>query len=343
MSKLKEVKDQIDTIKRTAESLFITCASYEPRTSAVALRLSGDYRVKNAVVCRAVEYLDQGRSQELFDEVFSSLGKRALNPIYELRFPLSQPVDFIRKLGQHLRRIDIDDGGITVDISTFPRRELLILLHLLQSRYPDVGLRLLYSEPSQYATENSDTNKRWLTQGVRAVEPIPGFCGIQYPRRGSLLVMILGHEGERTHITLRRHQPDKVIFLGQGAEQFHQGLREIAEDQNRQMIEQYGESCFWSTRLSAHGVQQTAIELNRIFQQHRYSYNMFVAPNGTKLQALGAYLAAKQNPEIQITYAEPVLYNWEVFSEGSGKIWDIALNDLSLDPEAQPEMIAANR
>lgn len=338
MIKLEQINAPIKNNGRV-DSLFVSCASYEPRTTAVAGRLAEGYRVERVIVCRAKEYLNKGNSTQLFQEVYSSFKGKALTAIHELQFELSRPIEFIRELGKALS--DQISDGITVDISTFPRRELLIVLHLLQTRYSGLDLRLLYSEPGKYATENKDQEKRWLTQGVRAVEPIPGFCGIQYPRRGSLLVMILGHEGERTHITLRRHQPDKVIFLGQSSSQFHEGLREIAEDQNRQMIQQYGEGCFWDTRLSAHGVYETLTELNRIFQQHRYSHNMFVAPNGTKLQALGTYLAARQNPEIQITYAEPVLYNWEVFSEGSGKLWELTLNEPSQDPELHQELLVS--
>jgi hypothetical protein len=189
-------------------------------------------------------------------------------------------------------------------------------------------IRLLYGEPAKYATEEKKEEYRWLTRGVKSVHPVPGFAGFQLPGRPKMLVVILGHEGERTHICIRRHQPDEIILIPQGKEQHHAGLREISEEQNQEVISLYGEEHIWPTGLPSRGVVETGQFIFEIFKKYRYSHNLFVAPNGTKLQLMGVYIATRVFSEIQITYAAPAVYNWERYSSGTGLLWEMMLEPL---------------
>ena len=159
---------------------------------------------------------------------------------------------------------------------------------------------------------------------------VPGFGGVQYPQYQKLLVVILGHEGERTHITLRRHQPDRIILIGQSQDQHHDGLREIAEKENEQILSLYGEEALWEEKLASRGVLETKKVIETIYDKYRYTHNVFIAANGTKLQLIGAYLACRELEEIQITYAVPSIYNWQRYSAGTKRISEITLDPIEL-------------
>jgi hypothetical protein len=202
----------------------------------------------------------------------------------------------------------------------------LLLLTRYIDQHPQRGVvRLVYGEPKKYATEEKNKEDRWLTRGVLSVKSVPQFGGVQFPRRAKLLTVILGHEGERTHITVRRHQPDKIILIPQGQQQHHKGLREIAERENEQIISIYGKDSFWKSGLPSRGVVETERTIQKIYDQHRYTHNMFLAPNGTKLQLIGTYLACRSLPEIQITYGVPAIYNWQKYSTGTTRLCQIIL------------------
>lgn len=331
---LQRASEHIDPIRGTCDSLFIVCASYEERTTAGMNRLSSDYRTENAVICRSAEYKDKGGAQQYFRKIRNHLQSCSESEPIELVFGVEEPIHFARELDRQLSYMKgaLPPRAVTIDITTFPRQELLMLLKLLDN-YPDRGdIRLLYAEPQKYASEKRNEPKGWLTRGVRSVHAVPGFCGIQFPQLAKLLVIILGHEGERTHITLRRHQPDKVIFVGQGDEQYHEGLKNIAEVENQNMIGEFGAKCFWPSRLPARGVLETKQEIERIFQQYGDTHNIFIAPNGTKLQLIGTYLATRNLVELQLTYASPALYNWKNYSTGTGPLWE-----MRLEPRNSPE------
>jgi hypothetical protein len=327
MTALSLVQDSIYPLDGTSDSLLVTCASYEERSMLTIQRLAAQYRAEHTVLCCALEYREKGKTPRHFDLIRKGLTPLSDDEPEELFFSVEDPIGFIRDLAGRVSRqlTSSPFRSVTIDITTFPRQELLLLLKYFDSQVKPGNLRLLYGEPKSYATEAPRKQDRWLTRGVKSVHAVPGFCGIQYPQLSKLLVIILGHEGERTLITLRRHQPDKVILLRQGEKQYHAGLSEIADGENRNMILQFGERCFWERRLPAHGIWETREELERIFQSHRYRYNVFIAPNGTKLQLVGTYLAAREFSELQITYATPALYNWGKYSSGTGALWAVRL------------------
>lgn len=309
------------------DSLFICCSSYEERSTLGVRRLSAEYRADRSIICYAAEYADKGRAPEYFEELSRRLASHSRTGPDAVRFGIEDPLGFIRMLEETLGDVRGADPfeAVTLDTSTFPRQELLLLLRYLDSRPVRGQIRLLYGEPAKYATEEDSPEDRWLTRGVRSVHSVPGFGGVQFPDRRKLLMVILGHEGERTHICVRRHQPDKVVFIPQGEEQHHSGLREISERQNEAVTSTYGKEHIWGIGVPSRGVAETAKSIATIFQNHRYSHNMFVAANGTKLQLIGVYLTVRRFPEIQVTYAAPAVYNWKTYSTGTGPMWELHL------------------
>jgi hypothetical protein len=189
---------------------------------------------------------------------------------------------------------------------------------------PKWRLRILYAEPKGYSTEKKGG---WLTKGVQSVEPMLGFGGIQDPILKKLLVILPGHEGERAYITWRRHQPDKTVLIPQG-EPYHKGLNDIAERENSLLQTMLGDVCLYHYRAPAREVDGVYLELERIYSRYAHKYNLVVAPMGTKMQTLGVYLFAESRPDIQVTYAVPIEYNWKDYSSGIGKKWEIT----GLDP-----------
>lgn len=317
----------IQPIESNSDSLFICCSSYEERSTLGVRRLSPSYKVEHSFICCSDEYKDKGQAPQHYKEINTRLAEASLTIPVAQRFNIENSIDFVRTLDREIGKLD---GGnilraVTVDITTFPREELLLLLRYLDNHTQRGQIRLLYGEPAKYATEDENEEDRWLTRGVRSVHPVPGFGGIQFPGRPKILAIILGHEGERTHICVRRHQPDKIVFIPQGQEQHHEGLREISEQQNHEIVALYGKEHVWGTGLSSRGVLETIHVISEIFGKYRYSFNLFVAPNGTKLQLLGLYLVARRNPEIQITYATPAIYNWERYSTGTKLLWEMIL------------------
>jgi len=326
----------ISPIDGRCDSLFICCSSYEERSTLGVRRLSPEYRSDYSFICLASEYERKGKAPQYYEEIRTCLETACQQKPQTYRFRIEDSIGSVNTLDRQLGRLRDENPlrAVTIDISTFPREELLLLLRYLDNHVNRGQIRLLYGEPAMYATEEAAIEDRWLTRGVKSVHSIPGFGGIQFPGRPKILVIILGHEGERTHISIRRHQPDEVILIPQGQQQHHEGLRQISERENQRIVRLYGKERLWSTGLPSRGVTETSTVVSEIFKQYRYSHNVFIAPNGTKLQLMGVYLVARQVPEIQITYAVPAVYNWEKYSSGTALLWEMALEPLKDENES---------
>jgi hypothetical protein len=208
----------------------------------------------------------------------------------------------------------------TLDISTFPRQELLVLLRVLDKIVGLSRVRILYTAPLKYGSEEAGG---WLTRGVKAVRAVPGFGGVQPPGKGKLLVILLGHEEERAAITWKRHQPRKCVIV-LPAPGYRPELTEMLDGRHSLLFTMAAKSAV-RVRIPARGIQETRDLILRLWEEHKDTHYLVVAPLGTKLQTLGVFDAVRRQPAIQITYAVPAIYNHQRFSQKSGEVWQVAM------------------
>jgi hypothetical protein len=206
-----EVKSSggIRTIKPTsADDLFLTSASYEPRTSCVAECLSEDYRSKRAIVYVNKEFLvsPDGRTRaalELRRELLShhsDFTSVAEGSWWDAKIQLGALSSALSS--QNLA--NSEGLAITFDITTFNREALLVATALLYSRFPHAKIRALYVSPSNMGD--------WLSRGFRKVRNVMGFSGNQDPNRPNALVILSGFEPERTLKIIEEHEPMRVLL-----------------------------------------------------------------------------------------------------------------------------------
>jgi len=326
MSHIIEYKDLEPYSNDGRMELFICCASYEERCITALRSSTQNYRPKAVLIFYGKEFLLKGKCQEYKEKLKAFALGLTNQPALEFVFETSKLGQCISKFREAMRKIicDYPDIKVTLDITTFPRQTMFPVLHEIMKLVSEQNFRILYTEPEKYSTENKDG---WLTRGVRSVVPILGYGGVQDPLLKKLLIMLPGHEGERAYITWRRHQPDKTILLRQGTP-YHKGLNSISERENELLISMSGDVCLYEPRIPAREIDGTFLELEKIYARYIHEYYFVVATLGTKLQALGFFLFAESRPDLQISYAVPIHYNYDSYSIRYGKQWEIR----NLDP-----------
>lgn len=313
---IRQATDRVD-------DLFVTCSSYEQRTLAVVNALSGDYRARQAAIFVAREYANKGHAPAHLKLIRQRLRQATPTEPTLVEFDIDRPIPSMRQFeaiyGEQATKHP--PLSATLDITTFPRQEMLVLLRVLDKMMGLDRVRLLYTEPLKYGSEEAGG---WLTRGVKAVRAVPGFGGIQPPGKRKLLVILLGHEEERAAITWKRHQPRKCVAvlplpgyrpeLGEAVKRKHYLLFSMVAKSTVQM------------EVPAHGIEETRDLILRLWEAHKNTHYLVVAPLGTKLQTIGLFEAVRIQPAIQITYAVPALYNYQGFSQKSGQIWEIQMS-----------------
>jgi hypothetical protein len=316
---LAELEGTVVPVGGDREGLLVVCASYEDRSTAAAGRLAPEYKAKSGAIFLSKEYGDKGKTREHFRYISKALASHCETPPQVIDFSIDRPMPSMTRFENMCLQLLPD--RVTVDITTFPRQELLMLLRVLDSLPNNPMIRLVYAEPEMYGTESGDG---WLTRGVRAVRTVPGFGGVQPPGKEKLLVMFLGHEEERAAIIWKRHQPRMTIAIVPDPG-YRKGLNGMVERIHGLLLTRI-RTTQMHPAISARGINSAKETVLNLWDQYHERYFLVVAPLSTKLQMLGIYQAVRQRPDIQITYAIPAAYNFNDYSTGVGKVWQVVWN-----------------
>jgi len=190
---------------------------------------------------------------------------------------------------------DFQEGKIkvTLDISTFNRQNLLVMLFLLRRILKVSDIEVIYTVPKQVNQE--------ISRGAAGFSNIPFFGGTHSIEKKRLLMLLAGYEIDRPLLLWRELQPSKVI-LAEGVEPTDKSFYE----KNKEAVAELSKvSSAEVTQISAKDPARAKVQLSDIFNKEKKEFNIFASPLNTKLQAVGLYLAWEENPEVQIVVSFP--------------------------------------
>ena len=312
---IKEISNNIKPINNKKDDIFIACTSFEDRTTAVVEKLSKSYRAVDSFV---FNYDEQNRTNLRdinFNRLMNILSKHSKS-IIPLICNFYDPLDGIFKFKNLCknRSIKLRDTNITIDITTFTKQYLLVLLKFIEKQSPK-SIRLLYTEPDDYAVK---WNKP-LSYGLIDIISVPTYGGHFYIEKENLLILQLGYEGNRAYAIWEKLTPHKTILLI-GKPSYRNLWEGRVEEFNKKLISKLPEdSVNYIPTLDPFEVNK---KLNYIIKQYLPKFNIMISPLGPKPQVIGCYLAVRKHQDIQIIYAIPKFRNEEYYSKKMGRIWE---------------------
>ena len=312
---ISEVSNNIQLAEGNIDEIFIGCASFEDRTTAVVNNLSEEYNVSNSFILK----YDEKNRTTLRDQNFEKL-KNALLQHSRSVIPIicdhHDPLDGISKIQDlcESRRIVLEGKNIAIDITTFTKQYLLVLLKFIEKQKPK-SMRLFYTEPEDYGV-------RWnkpLSYGLIDIVSVPSYGGHFYVKKENLLILTLGYEGDRAYGIWERFTPHKTIILI-GKPSFRDSWEGRVEEFNKKLISKLAkDSVNYIPTLDPFEVSKN---LDDLIKRYSEKFNISVSPLGPKPQVVGCYLSVRKYPDVQIIYAIPKFHDEEYFSKRVGKIWE---------------------
>lgn len=209
-----------------------------------------------------------------------------------------------------------------IDISSFRREELLIMLRMLaHSSGPDVKCDLVYVKAEQFASD-------WLSRNTNEFRSVVGYPGEAIPSRRPHLVVLLGFEFERARDIIENYEPAR-ISVGCGVRRDHGN--EGMYQRNRRLLSEL-KSLYGNT------VDEFEFPLNRPAQVQEVlatviaqgEFNHIIAPLNNKLSTLGVGVFAMRRPEVQVCYGVVEEYNESQYSTPANEAIILTLADLGL-------------
>ena len=314
MTTCKQIKaTDISTELPQAFDVFIASASYEKRCFTVPRNVQ-NRPFDKVFVAGNINHLDYiGNSWEQLCTIF---GNKAVKIPLNSDKPIISADRFIEAISTFVTDAK---PSILLDISTFTREALFILISILHKKGRR-GTKITY-------IYNSARSYGWLSRGISDIRSVLGFSGNIIPSRKNHLIVLPGHEVERAVNLIATYEPN-LLSIGYNSKE--ESVNPQLFDEQMKFIEQlcsmYSSSIVKKFEFSARDPFKTRSAI----LEHAKNFsglNTILAPLSTKLSSVGACLACFENENIQLCYAQPGGYNIHNYAEPSEHVFvfDITL------------------
>lgn len=310
------ILDMIENIqKNEPDDVFMCCGSPEERCKGTIRKLAPNYKANAVFLLRYTNHESREREKNV-KEMRERLKK--VGDIIDFIVDEETPIPVINDIIQHIEKYISDHAQprITLDISTIIKWHLLILLKALDLKNNLKGVRFLYTEPKDYITDLFQP----LSFGIRQIFPILTYSGNYDFSEDSLLILLLGYEGDRALALLEEMDPVECLLLI-AKPAYREEWEGRTEKMNKGIINVVGGSRI--EYIHSRNPVKVAQQLYDILSKPKYSrYNHLISPLGTKPQTLGLYLYLSTNPtNTVLIYGKPLRYNELFYSRGVGRSW----------------------
>lgn len=206
-------------------------------------------------------------------------------------------------------------SSITIDITTFTRESLAILIRViveLAGRH-HTKITYLYNPAAHYGGEAPC----WLSRGVKVVRSVIGYSGTIIPSRPNHLILLPGYEFERAFEVITRYEPN-LLSVGtvpesaSFSEDFYSRQRDFVD----RLLRSYLTGVVRTFSFSARDSAETKFAILKVGASVN-GCNTIVIPLNSKPSSIGACLACLDDPRLQMGYAQPEQYNTELYSTPS--------------------------
>ena len=317
MIKISELKE-IDVLKQIdnnkADNFLLLCASPEDRCKGIVNLIPTNYSV-DRIFLIVYEHVDPKREENVkyIIEKLKNVGKIMVFQINE-KTPIpiiNEMIELILSYAEKLENIKI-----SFDFSTMIKWHLFLMLRAFDINKLSDKIRFLYTEPKDYITDLSQP----LSFGIRKIFPIPFYSGDFDFSKDSLLILMLGYEGNRALALLEEMDPAECLLLIPKPA-YHAEWEGRTEEMNRGIIGMVGRSNI--KYIDSRNPIKVYEQLKSILSDSKFAdYNHIFSPIGTKPQSLGLFLYLNDNPANTILiYGAPLRHNKLFYSEGIGRSW----------------------
>src|ERR1700722_14969560 len=165
-----------------------------------------------------------------------------------------------------------------------------------------------------WKTRDYDGSRRFLqSAGLKAVYILPEFSGNFRSGHQTCLIVLAGHEPNRVEGLVDDYAPGALIVLyGVSPHQSLHWRTQLSRELHRDLFAQ------WHVReseVSTLRVIEVLDTLEQEFRTIRDKYDIAIASQCSKMQAVATYLFWRKHPEVQLVFTSPVSFNPQRYSQ----------------------------
>ena len=285
-------------------------------------------------------------STNRLNDVRDALGSRgvAIADSDILLYDRFDPEGFEARLRVHL--LGNQAQRVVIDISTMSK--LAILLILSVCRELNVEVIILYAEAETYgpsreefekAKENNEIHRPTLQifTGVHGVVRVSSLASVAMQGQPTAALVFMSFNDALTQVLLNTVCPSRLFLINgrppvhswreEATAWIHDQVRREWEEDNPVLRTSDGSAPVPRRAVSTLDYRETVSLLISLYWQLSATHRVLLAPAGSKMQAVGCYLAKALHPDIHIEYPSPEGFLPE-YSSSIAAVWMLNLGRL---------------
>lgn len=325
--------NEFDFTTKTEIGLLVCAGGFEKRSLSFVNNLRKTrITVEQSVILRYESQKDDNEPN--FQKLKSRLQVLTNDESKVIPINAAMPIDSCRNIEAQIRdsAIQISNRSAFVDISGMTHLWALNTIHACVSR--SLRTSVICSEARWYYPPKSKKdvvirswkdNKykiaaRYLqSAGLNAVHILPQFGGNFRPGRRICLMIFVGYEPNRIQGLVDDYAPGAVVLLyGKSPHEELHWRTQFSRDLHEELFSKW---YVRETEASTLLVDEILTKLEEEFQVISMEYDIAIAPQCSKLQALASYLFWRKHPEVQLLFTSPVRFNPDRYSSGVRRIF----------------------
>ena len=313
------VLDPVDRIEVSGDDagLYLVAGSFEPRSVRATKLLDGN--VDRAVVFTYDDTLDTETGRRNTRQIETCLRSKSQS-VDVLHCQVAKPFSVVGAFHTYVTRERLVGTvrSVVLDATCFTKLHLLLLLRFLRDWLGVEAIRICYTKPMVYATAFG----KELSYGIRNTVYLP-YRRTERAGAGTGLIALLGHEPRRLERLVQEIEPDLCVVLT-GEPGFTADMAAYSKTANASLIRRAEYDRHY--RLAVVPVDDIERCVDVLAEQlqalHKDGcWNVYVAPLGTKLQALAVDILSQRTDagQLLLAYAVPHRYERRNYSQGFGE------------------------
>ena len=311
--------DPVDRIEVSGDDagLFLVAGSFEPRSVRATELLDG--KVDRAVVFTYDDTLDTETGRRNTRQIEARLQRKSQS-VDVLHCQVADPFSVVGAFHTYVTRERLVGAvrSVVLDATCFTKLHLLLLLRFLRDWVGVETTRVCYTKPLVYATAFG----KELSYGIRKTVYLP-YRGTERAGAGTGLIALLGHEPRRLERLVQEIEPDLCVVL-MGEPGFTTDMVAYSKQANASLIRRAEYDRHYRLAVAPVDDIERCVDVlaEQLHALHEDGcWNVYIAPLGTKLQALGVDLLSQRTDagRLSLAYAVPDRYERRNYSQGFGE------------------------
>lgn len=322
----KNVKEY-DFSADTKAGLLVCAGGFEDRAVAFVKRLKKTRcSIEHSLL---IQYKSQKQDNEpnyltLHERLPKLLGKLSKRVSVHSNTPIAS----CGKIRERIAKISerIEHKTALVDISGMTHLWALATIHACIAC--NFRVTVIYTEARSYFPLKRDENKllrAWKKQNYEIcgeylqslallhIHILPQFSGNFRPGKQTCLMVFAGYEPNRIQGLVDDYAPGRLIVLYGKSPRPELGWRtHLSRELHKELFSRW---YIRETDISTLEVRDTLTKLEDEFAVVQGEYDVAIAPQCSKMQAVASYLFWRKHPEVQLVFTTPVRFNPRRYSK----------------------------